>query len=84
MYQGGGLENQFSEGVGCIGDLFLDLHAYRIPLEMVMEFKYRGRVFIASDDNWPTVVSNLRKDRSIWAQLSRILGLKITRPLSLL
>ena len=41
---------------------------------MVTYSKYLGRVLIALYDDWPEVVLNLRKARSIWAQLSRILG----------
>ena len=48
--------------------------AYRRPLETVTAFKYLGRVLTASDDDWPSVVDKLRKDRSRWAYLSRILG----------
>ena len=48
--------------------------AYRRPLETVTAFKYLGRVLTASADDWPSVVDKLRKDRSRWAYLSRILG----------
>ena len=44
------------------------------PLEAVLELKYLGRVLTASDDYWTVVVVNLRKLRSQWARLPRILG----------
>ena len=39
----------------------VDFQAYDIPLEVVPYFKYLGRVLTASDDDFPTVVGNLRK-----------------------
>ena len=47
---------------------------YRRPLVSVTEFKYLGRVLIASDYDWTAVVGNLRKARKWWAHMSRILG----------
>ena len=41
-----------------------DLQVYRRPMDMVMAFKYLGRVLTTSDDNWPAVVSNFRNNRS--------------------
>ena len=35
--------------------------AYGRPLETVTEFKYLGWVLTASDENWPVVVTNIRK-----------------------
>ena len=36
--------------------------------------KYLGRMMIATNENWPAVVNNLRCTRKKWAQLSSILG----------
>ena len=47
---------------------------YGIPLAQVTSFKYLGRVLTAADANWTVVVSNLRKARRKWAQLTRVLG----------
>ena len=47
---------------------------YVRPLEAVLDLKYLGRVLTASDDYWTVVVVNLRKSRSQWARLPRILG----------
>ena len=46
--------------------------AYGLPLEMVISFKYLGRVILAADDNWPTVVRNIVKVRTLWQRMSRI------------
>ena len=35
------------------------LQAYRRPLEIVMAFKYLGRVLTVPDDNWTEVVENI-------------------------
>ena len=43
------------------------------PLEMVLSFKYLGRVLWAADDGWPKLVQNLVKERMIWRRMSRIL-----------
>ena len=40
----------------------------------VSEFKYLGRVLMASDDDWPVVVGYLGKARKWWTRMSRILG----------
>ena len=40
---------------------------------MLSSLKCLG-VISTSDDNWPSVVSNIREDRKKWAKLSRILG----------
>ena len=47
--------------------------AYGRPLETVAYFKYLGRIFTASDDDWPEVVDNLGKAQKIWACLLIIL-----------
>ena len=48
--------------------------AYGRPVVAVSEFNYLGRVLTRSDDDWTTVVGNLRKTRKQWAKISRILG----------
>ena len=48
--------------------------AYDGPLEMVIEFKYLGRILTELEDDWPAVVKNLLKVRKRWEQLSQILG----------
>ena len=52
----------------------MDFKTYRRPLVAVEKFKYPGRVLKASDDDWPAVVGNLRKERKRWARMLRILG----------
>ena len=34
----------------------------------------------ASDNDWPAVVGNLRKDRKIWSWLTKILGREGSSP----
>ena len=36
-------------------------------------FRYLGRVMTAGDDDCPTVVENLQRERKSWGWLSRIL-----------
>ena len=48
--------------------------AHGRPLEAATSFKYMGRLLTASDNNWSSVVKNLRKTRMKWAMFSRILG----------
>ena len=40
---------------------------------MVYSFKHMGRKLTAVDENWPYVITNLRKTRKVWPRLSRIL-----------
>ena len=47
--------------------------AYGKPLEIVLAFKYLGRVMTVGDNNWPAVAGNLSKARKSWGRLSRIL-----------
>ena len=47
---------------------------YGCSLTSVSFLKYLGRVPTASDDDWSSVVGNLRKARMEWAQLLRTLG----------
>ena len=48
--------------------------AYGIPLMVVIEFKYLGRVLTTLDDNWPAVMCKMRKAWKRWTRMSRILG----------
>ena len=50
------------------------------PLETVTLFKYLGRVMMAGDDDWPSVVGNLIKARKSWAWMTRILGREGSEP----
>ena len=48
--------------------------AYTEPLENVTAFRYLGRVMTAGDDDWPTVVGNLKTARKSWGRLLQILS----------
>ena len=52
----------------------MSFQAYGRPLVDVLDFKYLGRVMTASDDNWPTLVGNLKKARKRWERMYMILG----------
>ena len=52
----------------------MGLQAYGITLEVVLEFKYLGRVLTDSDDRWADVTGNLSNARRQWEQMLRILG----------
>ena len=59
-------------------------HAYGTKMRAVTEFKYLGRVLTDTDYDWPAVAGNIRKARTSWGRLARILGregadLKVTR-----
>ena len=41
---------------------------------MITSFKYLGREISAADDDWPAVVGNLAKARSVWRRLTHILS----------
>ena len=47
---------------------------YRKPLDTVTSFKYFGWVLMAGDNDYPSVMINLKKARKSWAELTRILG----------
>ena len=51
-----------------------EFREYGLPLTIVAEFKYLGRIVTAKDNDWPEVVANLRKARKKWARISRIIG----------
>ena len=40
--------------------------SYGIPLSPVTSFKCLGRIIMVEDEDWPAVVSNLRKSRRKW------------------
>ena len=41
---------------------------------MLTSFKYLGIVLSAADDDWPEVVRNLVKARTVWWRMSKILS----------
>ena len=41
---------------------------------MLTSFKYVGRVISATDGNWPAVVSNLARAKSVWRRMLLILS----------
>ena len=43
------------------------------PIENVSSFKYLGRILAANDDDLPDMVSNVRRARQRWGQISRLL-----------
>ena len=43
-------------------------------MEAVPEFKYLGRIMMATDDACPAVAGNLKKARQIWGRLARVLS----------
>ena len=47
---------------------------------MLTSFKYLGIVLSAADDDWPEVVRNLVKARTVWHRMSRILIREGARP----
>ena len=49
------------------------LRAYVRTLANMIEFKYLGLILKATDDDWPSVVANLRKYRNKWTWLTQIL-----------
>ena len=55
--------------------------AYGRPIDTVTYFKDMGRVLTAADDDWPTVVDNMKKARKSWARMTRILGREGANPM---
>ena len=49
-------------------------------MRAVTEFKYLGKVFTNSDDDWPAVAGNIRKARAKWGRLARKLGWEGAHP----
>ena len=52
----------------------MDFSAYGRPLEIVNSFKYLGRMILVTDEKWPTVVSNMAREKKVWGIMSRILS----------
>ena len=48
--------------------------AYGIPLNPSSSLKYLERVVLELDDDWPTVVHNLSRERQKWARMIRVVG----------
>ena len=48
--------------------------AYREPMEVMLEFRYLGRLLTATDDDWPAVAGNIKKARRSWGRLARVIG----------
>ena len=47
-----------------------------IFLDQVASFKYLGRILMAAENDFLSVVSNLRESRQNWAQLTKVLGIE--------
>ena len=43
------------------------------PIEAVSEFKYLGRILMATANDWPAVAGNLNKAWRRWGRLARVL-----------
>ena len=54
--------------------------AYGRTLEMVLSFKYLGRLLLVSYDDWLAVIRNLIKSRAVWWRMIRILIREGLRP----
>ena len=54
--------------------------AYGRTLNMVPSFKYLRRVLSAADYDWPAVIHNLNKARSVSKKVTRILSREVERP----
>ena len=54
--------------------------AYGHTLDVVLSFKYLGRVILAEDDEWTALNRNLTKARSVWRRMTRILSREVMRP----
>ena len=46
--------------------------AYGSPLSQITSFKYLGRVLVAEDNDWPSVVHNLWRTKKKWERLTRV------------
>ena len=53
---------------------------YRHPLNIVLSFKYLGRMLLAADYYWPAVIQNLSTVRMVWRIMPRILSSEGVRP----
>ena len=47
---------------------------------MVTSLKYLGRVILATDDDWPAVVRNLARSKTVWRRILRILSREVSTP----
>ena len=52
------------------------LRAYVWPLTKMASFKYLIRLLTDTDNDWMSVVANIRKARRKWGSMSQILGWK--------
>ena len=52
----------------------INFRSYGCPLTNVADFKFLGRILMATYYYWPEVVANLRKSMNKWARMSRMLG----------
>ena len=50
-----------------------EITAYGIPLAPFTSFKYLGRVFFESENDWTAVVSYLWRARQKWDRLTRVM-----------
>ena len=73
MHQGSGTGKALDENKGDEGE-HGNFQACCRPLEMVTYFKELGRILTNLDDDWSSVVGNIRKAWNIWARMSRIMG----------
>ena len=55
-------------------------HAYGKPMEAVSEFRYLGRLLMATNNDWPAVAGNIQKVRVSWGRLARVLGMEGADP----
>ena len=47
---------------------------YGLPLDTMNSFKYLGQVISETDDDWPAVVRNLARAKTVWRRMSYILS----------
>ena len=57
-----------------MGGVFL---VYGIPLMAVSLFRYFGITLSYTNDDWPAVEQNLRRERVKWGRLAKILGREV-------
>ena len=55
-------------------EMAMELAAYNQPLTVVSSFKYLGLVLSTSDNNWLSVIHNLRRAHQKWSRLSLVIG----------
>ena len=54
--------------------------SYERTLNMLLSFKYLGRVLLSADDDWPAVIRNLTKVREVWQGTLSIMIRERERP----